>query len=412
MSLDLTTVSKQILQMATDLKASHDDFLDRLRLARRLLAEWADRYEQLVAKAAAGAITWMPALPMEPLDACHGPGALPGMGQAPPVPAIDGEHTISAFTVVATDGSQIEPDRHSPVSFYLINVGSAVLTYGPEARAQLKSTPNLYYRHEDMVIRYGSEEYPVQGNRLDNLRTIAEIAQATDLAAQAVKDNGGSPVVVLQDNTLILWVLEESAERPLQEYFLSRYLAHMEALRSLGVPVAGYLSRPNSRDVVALLRLALCPQETPDCDACRGKHRQRQQPPCDALAQILDRQLFQLHPGQRSALFRSSSRVLRRYGPHSVCFFYLNIGQELARIEVPEWVAASQEMLSIVHAVAYQQAQNGRGYPTALARAHEQAVITAQEREWVESMMVNALLRQGLAAEVSEKGRSKQMRVI
>lgn len=414
MSLDLTTVSKQIRQMAIDLEAGHDTFLDHWLLARRLLEEWADRYGHLAAKAAAGAITWMPAMPTEPLDTHHDLPAMP-----------------ASFTVIATDGSQIEPDRHSPASFYLINVGGAILTYGPEAKAQLKSIPSLYYRDEDMVIRYGGEEYPVQGNRLDNLRTIAEIAQATTLAAQAGKDNNGIPVVVLQDNTLILWVLEESAEKPLQEYFLHRYLAHLEALRSLGVPVAGYLSRPNSRDIVALLRLALCPQGTenfsaltsalPNCDACRARHRQiQQQPPCDALSQVLDRHLFQsvsgrpplLAPGQRSALFRSSSRVLKKYGPHKVYFFYLNTGWELARIEVPEWVAASQEMISLVHAVAYQQAQNGRGYPTALARAHEQAVITTQERELVEGMVANALLRQGLAIEISEKGRSKQMRVI
>ncbi len=51
---------------------------------------------------------------------------------------------------------------------------------------------------------------------------------------------------------------------------------------------------------------------------------------------------------------------------HRIVFFYLHVGTEIVRVEVPQWVAASSMLLDQVHAVAYDQAQKGMGYPIAL----------------------------------------------
>ena len=37
------------------------------------------------------------------------------------------------------------------------------------------------------------------------------------------------------------------------------------------IPVAGYISRPRSRDVVNALRVGLCPETAPNCDRCPYK---------------------------------------------------------------------------------------------------------------------------------------------
>src|SRR5437763_9211 len=65
---------------------------------------------------------WLVAAPLEPLRT-----AVP----APPLPP--------DVTVVATDGSSIDLDRHGLAQCYLINVGGAVIRYGSHPAAALTS---------------------------------------------------------------------------------------------------------------------------------------------------------------------------------------------------------------------------------------------------------------------------------
>ena len=85
------------------------------------------------------------------------------------------------------------------------------------------------------------------------------------------------------------------------------------------------------------LRVAICPQEPVDCD----KFCQAGDSACDVISGINDRMLFDelLKPGERSALFINPSHIMKRYGMHQVYFFYLKVEEEIARVEVPEWVA-------------------------------------------------------------------------
>jgi len=129
-----------------------------------------------------------------------------------------------------------------------------------------------------------------------------------------------------------------------------------------------------------VLRVALCPQENPDCDHCPATDNR----PCDAVAGLADRELFVrlLGEGERSEIFESRSAVVGKYyGAHRVKYFYINVGAEVARIEVPAWVADNDALLGLVHAAAFDQCRRGHGYPVALAEAHEQAVVTGSDRE-------------------------------
>ncbi len=175
--------------------------------------------------------------------------------------------------------------------------------------------------------------------------------------------------------------------------------------------VASYISLPRGAEVVNALRLALCPDRVADCHKLCGELADGQRP-CDAgAADLLDREMFLdiLRPGDRSAVFASSSRLVERYYKgHEVHFFYVHAGEEIGRVEVPAWVAADEALLGLAHSLVLDQCRRGQGYPVAISEAHEQAVVRTSDRRVFKDMMADALERQGLPAYSSEKERSKR----
>ena len=135
-------------------------------------------------------------------------------------------------------------------------------------------------------------------------------------------------------------------------------------------------------------------------------------PPCDLAGGVLDRDLFQrlLPPGWRSPVYRTNSSVPREnYGEaQQVYFYYLHGGEEIARVEVPRWVALDETLLSLSHGLILDQCRRGQGYPVAISEAHEQAVVGASDRRLFKEMLTDALERQGMPAYTSEKERSKR----
>ena len=147
-----------------------------------------------------------------------------------------------------------------------------------------------------------------------------------------------------------------------------------EMARSRPLAMAAYISLPGSTEVVNTLRLYLCDHEVAECVQNCSSHRSSWAP-CDMVNGFLDRHLFQelLRPGERSSLYQSNSSISREsYGPHEVYFYYMNTGQEIARIEVPQWVALEEGLLALSHTLIVDQCRRGKGYPAAIAEAHEQ----------------------------------------
>ena len=56
-----------------------------------------------------------------------------------------------------------------------------------------------------------------------------------------------------------------------------------------------------------------------------------------------------LAEGERSAVFDVCSNALVQnwYGGHGVSFYYLNVGEEMGRVEVPSWVAEGRDPCSV-----------------------------------------------------------------
>ncbi|GAJ10314.1 unnamed protein product, partial [marine sediment metagenome] len=134
MSLDLTKVVSQVGGMVAQLKAGVEERQKRLQKALDVLHNQASNLDYLTRKIASSKTTWLVAGLVDGLDQRY---------KAPPIPA--------EFTIIATDGSHIDVDRHKSTRCYLINIGTVILHYGASPSATLDSFPHLYSGDEDLV---------------------------------------------------------------------------------------------------------------------------------------------------------------------------------------------------------------------------------------------------------------------
>jgi hypothetical protein len=162
--------------------------------------------------------------------------------------------------------------------------------------------------------------------------------------------------------------------------------------------------------VVNTLRVALCPHDVIDSDKLCGECKSRE---CEAVAGVQDREIFSstLAQGERSALFSSQSKIVKdHYGGHWVNFFYLRTDGEIARVEIPQWVAQDKDLLNLTHGLVLDQCRRGQGYPVALSEAHEQAVVTGADRESFWQLVESLLIGEHLPTPTSAKSFSKRTR--
>ncbi len=330
----------------------------------------------------------------------------------------------SDFCILSVDGSHIDVDRHLPVRCSVISIGGSQLVYGSNPDAYLFHQPYLYAGDEGLHLTDPNSQLNAQlleGPLLGLKRTVEEMRALADLVEETPQ---GLPILALVDGSLILWPLGGEGPPPgrypafVRKSLLEEgFLPAMERIRGesdrRSVAVAGYISLPGSSEVANALRLALCDYD-PLADCARHCTMvPRGQRHCDAVHELTDRELFAqlLGPGERSALFASRASVVQDfYGSHAVRFFYLNVGEEIARVEVPAWVAQEPALVDLTHALTLDQCRRGQGYPVALQEAHEQAVISGADREEFRQMVELALEGHRLPVYTSEKQRSKRRR--
>ncbi len=200
----------------------------------------------------------------------------------------------------------------------------------------------------------------------------------------------------------------------------------MQQLQDQRIPVASYVSAPGSREIVNLMRIARCDYPSRglpvNCDDCRRRiPTEGRVPPCDVIPEVTDRYFFeeieQLDVGERSAIFSSSSKILDRYrlglgDDLRIDYFYLNVGTEIGRVEIPRWVSQSPEQLDLVHSVIFDQCERGRGYPVALQEAHEKAVLSTSDRLLMEIAIERELARHDIVLTYTGKDGSKRGRFV
>ncbi len=383
MSLDLPTVLPQMDRMGQTLAERQAEAAARLPLARQAL-DLAARLppEDLQARIARAGDRWRGALPSsEALDQPFAP---------PPLP--------QAVMLLAADGSQIYPDRHAVAFYYLINIGSIVFRLGQREPPHVRSRPQVYFEEADL---YGPEGGAISPALINGMRDAAELGELAVLAEQ----HDSRPCLALLDNSLLLWLALQvrDQDRRQVDRILQRYLEHLDRLRKAGAAVAGYIDRPRSSDVLALLHLATLDEGQITEEALRTS----------PFLRLTDRSLFTqaLPEGHRSAVLIEGSplnRDFERRG-HRIAFFYLRTAPaQVARVEIPLWVAADPQALDVVHAALLQQARSTGGFPYALVRAHELAVISQNDRAQFDLLLTQAMQRHGISSSISQKALTKR----
>lgn len=415
MTLDFERLARQLDDLGPRLRERAEEGQTRLPQALDTVRAWAGRTDSLRERLEEASTSWLLAEPLaEPMDA-----AFP----APPTP--------DEYVVLASDGSHIDVDRHSPVSCYLLNLGHARIRYGSRPEADLTSQPELAFEDERLVLSDRSDasrEDTLSGNLLAALCSVREVELLARLAAE---EDSGLPTLALLDGTLVLWGLARRELRgEIKRVLLDEGIIRaLDALKTLAdqkpIALASYISHPGASEVVHTLRLAVCPlpqgpsPRPVDCHRCP---READAPrPCDAVGLTSDRPLFRalLGPGQRSAVFRRKHKAPGSieeafYGQHSVAFFYLRtpdaVPDEIARVEMPLWIAQNVQKVTLLHALVVDQCRRGLGYPLAIMEAHEQAVITGPERDAFQRLLEAQVTAEGLPAAPSGKALSKRAR--
>ena len=404
MALDLGLATHQLL-------SALDGVVDDAVARGRRLDDTIDRALSVPANEAAFRTAAVGRRPY--ISARTGSEGLLGSISPPEVPA--------DWTAVSVDGSHIDVDRHLPLRCHLINLGGCIITYGHNFGCRLFSEPALALDDDDLYLRPpdgAPGETLIAGPLLGALRTVREVERLADAVESLPEDR---PVLALLDGTLAFWDLQRGQyPRHVADTLIGdRLQCALARLRDASrdgrpVAVAAYTSRPRTTEAPGAVRLMLCDRGDADCNLlCTARRSQSEI--CDGAAGFDDRELFELvlEPGHRSPLYRSSHLAARfalglATGQEWSHFYYLNGGAEIARVEVPDWLAQDPELLALSHAMLVKQCQLGLGYPVAISEAHEQAVITGHDREEFRRMTLMLLEQRGLPTSESAKSFSKR----
>jgi hypothetical protein len=381
MALDFQQVYDKIKQIGAGARERQESLNKQRSHASELLSFYANRIDELQAKverARQADPSLRCAIPLDGrLDASY----------PQPVSPTQATLTHRVVTLIAADGSQINPDRHAAVLYSLINVGAIVIEPG-------SGKPPETFSFSD--LKYGDELYTETGILNEDMvalgRDLAERKKLLDLAP-----NYPAPVIALTDGPVELWGGKNGTEEAYRTS-LEKHLSILSQMQAKGVTIAGYVDKPGADLVVRLLEIAALPDD--QLKDARQKH---------SLRGVTDRWLYGFLPGgHRSAVFGLQSSSRAHYtGDLALHFFYLNVGDEkhpsLVRVELPKWVADDAEELGLLHVVLLQQCSimGARPYPYILHRAHEVAVVKLEEKRQVETMLEMELRRAG--GEVGEE---------
>lgn len=295
MALDFQQVYAKIKEIGATVQQRKKVLDERRTDARLLLNRYAheldvlrDRIETI--KTADPALRC--ALPVkEPLNAHYPPPALP----------------LNA-TLIAADGSQINPDRHGQIHYGLVNVGAIVLQLDSGQPTQIFTDSILLY-DDELLTELGN---PVNEAMLALQRDLKERTKLNELAK-----NYPSPIITFTDGPIELWGVRDGEDAGLYQQSLQEYLQVLSQLQKRGVTTAGYVDKPAADLVIRLLEVIEAPAQ-------ELRHLREYHP----LRGVSDRWLFGdklnplLQPGERSAVFGIQSR-LEKYSRTTLPVFLL-----------------------------------------------------------------------------------------
>lgn len=390
MTLELNQLTNQVSEMGKNINSQLAEKRALIEQAKALLQQYATEFDALHARIQkaetvqeAVRFSWLGAAPTsEPLDHY--------------LDAPDGPEQV---VVMASDGSQIYPDRHAITLYYLVNIGVIAYQQGVAEPPDVQSQSELYYKEDDL---FDENHLLLPASIVNVKRDVGELKILADLSQAYGHLN--RPMIALIDGRLTLRTIDLPAKEQKQNE--TQYIAYLNQLQQRETIIAAYIDKPLSSFIIALLHLADLTEETINAESLRHNRFMR----------LADVDLFaDLGPGQRTAIFnqRAKANIAYDKAGHAIHFFYLNTGSihtpNLVRVEIPKWVADNPAYLNTLHTTLLRQAKITGGYPYVLARAHELAVIPPNEREALETMLAVSLMREGISPGMSLKQQNKNL---
>lgn len=301
-------------------------------------------------------------------------------------------HTYADYEIVAVDGSQIYPDRHQGTSCYLINIGLVVIQYDQQrSRVYLHTEPYVFSTLERVYSTASVTDL------VNALREAYEFEAAAEYMQYRIQEVLPKTLLAF-DGSLIFWHLESKPD-DFKDAFIQRYMTVLHSLYDRRTFYAAYVSAPRHREVSNLIRLSLAQFELETNDAWHL---------IDHVADVQVMQFF-LTPGTRSQPYVYTGNLRYAYGQDSCpCFFYLHTGYEIARVEIPTWIARDRSACDLVASMFLDQADKGNGYPIALAEAHEQAVVKGPDRDFFYQLITRHSIQRNKRIECSLKSAKKK----
>jgi hypothetical protein len=380
MPVNFQQIRTQIKEMGDHTQEYEHSLSTKLNVAKQLLEENHDQNEKLREKVTlalrkVGRLRC--AVPVnEPLDAAIPPteGELPGC-------------------ILAADGSQIMPDPHGAHFFGVINVG--ILKYYPDQMKSPEEVASTQLLYHDAL--YNDSGGLINDDAISLMRDLQERQLLAELAEEATP-----PVVTMTDGPIELYHEPADAKSPDPSFL--EYLQILKNLAKVKTMTAGYVDRPRADLLVRLLELSKIDEQTSENDI--RNH---------SLQGITDASLLEpiLPPGCRSAVFELQSASSKFFTDEiALHFFYLNIGTNnhpgLARVEIPAWLGEDAPSLEMLHRTLLSQCQQmaNTPYPYVLIRAHEIALLTFEDKDYLENMIGIELLKHNAALGIKSNKQS------
>ena len=369
MPIDYQQIYAKIQEIGRGARERKKTLEERRSKARELLAAYASELDVLRSKVDSAKTVDQNIRCASPLNET--------LASSYPPPA-----SVMDATLIAADGSQINPDRHAAVQFGLINVGAIIMKLNSGEAPEIATESELLFG--DDLLPNG---IPMSDGMVALQRDLKERTKLEQLS-KGIKGT----VITFTDGPIELWGAKGEDAQSYAD-FIQRYLTILSRLQTRGVTTAGYVDKPSADLVVRLLEIATADQE--QIQKLREFH---------PLRGVSDRWLYGerenplLPPGHRSAVFKIQSSSDKNYkGVLELHFFYLNVGTQghpwPVRVEIPRWVVDDREKLDLLHGVLVEQCRmmGSRPYPYLLHRAHETAVVKQEEKQHIEQLLTMEL---------------------
>ncbi|MCL4361094.1 DNA double-strand break repair nuclease NurA [Candidatus Dependentiae bacterium] len=258
------------------------------------------------------------------------------------------DSNLSSYKIISTDGSQIYPDRHQGIGCFLINIGTVELTYSKDSSSvYLDSDPSIHFSPDIL-----------EQEMVNCMRSQKEL----EVGYERILGSEQKDILFLIDGSIISWHLESQNSKHVE--YLEKFLATLEQFYKNNSLFAGYISLPQNKEIINILRRA---------DESKK------------IEYLVDADIvnFFLKPFYITQFFVSNSPICKVYPEHLKPYFaYFNVGSEIVRIELPQFIVNDEAKLNFCISAILDQTIKGYGYPVALAEAHEQAVVKNFERDF------------------------------